>query len=81
MMLSKLAKKITNVELTDSARTVLSDYKSYGKDIYGTLVESDHGKYLSSIGFSDDIKTASELDSVPIVPVMEQTVIKKKLTY
>jgi 2-phosphosulfolactate phosphatase len=81
MTLTKLAEKIPNIELTDSARTVLSDYETYGEDIYGTLALSDHGKYLASIGFSEDIKTASMIDSVPIVPVLEQTVIKKKLSY
>jgi len=81
MVLSKLAGKIPNIELTDSARTVLSDYESYGNDIYGTLTLSDHGKYLATIGFAEDIVTASKLDSVPIVPVLEQSVIKKKISY
>jgi len=79
MLLSKLKEKIPNIELTDSARTVLSDYDSYGDSIYETIRESDHGKYLASIGFEDDIKVASEIDSVPIVPVLEQAVIKKKI--
>jgi 2-phosphosulfolactate phosphatase len=81
LMLTKLAEKLPDMELTDSARTVLSVYREYGNDILGTLMESEHGKYLASIGFSEDIKTASELDSVPIVPILEQTVIKKKLSF
>ena len=81
MLLSKLKEKIPAIELTDSARTVLSDYDTYGSNIYETIRESDHGKYLASIGFENDIKVASEIDSVPIVPVLEQTVIKKKLSY
>jgi 2-phosphosulfolactate phosphatase len=80
MLLTKLKEKLPNLELTDSARTVLSDYESFGNDIFGTLMLSDHGKYLASIGFADDIKTASMIDSVPIVPVMEQTVIKKVIS-
>ncbi|MFI5263451.1 MAG: 2-phosphosulfolactate phosphatase [Candidatus Kapaibacterium sp.] len=81
MILTKLSEKIPGIELTDSARTVLSDYQSYGDDIYHTLSISDHGKYLSTIGFADDIVTASKIDSVPIVPVLEQSVIKKKISY
>jgi 2-phosphosulfolactate phosphatase len=79
MLIHKLGSTVTNIELTDSARTVSSDYESFGKSIYGTLLESDHGKYLASIGFADDIKTASIVDSVPIVPVLEQTAIKRKI--
>ncbi|MEI8135059.1 MAG: 2-phosphosulfolactate phosphatase [bacterium] len=81
MMLSKLSEAMPNIDLTDSARTVLAIYKEYGNDILGTLQSSDHGKYLTSIGFANDILTASELDRVPIVPVMEQTIIKKKISY
>ena len=81
MLLSKLTEKIPNIELTDSARTVLSDYESFGKDIYGTMMMSDHGKYLESIGFAGDIKIASKVDSVPIVPVLEQTAIKRIISF
>lgn len=78
MLVDHLSKQ-REIELTDSARTVLSIAKEYGSDILGTLQQSDHGKYLTSIGFADDIVTSSQVDSVPIVPVMEQTVIKKKI--
>lgn len=79
MLLVKLMESFPALELTDSARTVISDYESYGDDILGTLLISDHGKYLVSIGFEEDIRTASEVDSVPIVPVLEQTAIKRSL--
>lgn len=79
MLVAKLLENIPNIELTDSARTVLSDYESFGTDILGTLMLGDHGKYLASIGFEDDIRLASMVDSVPIVPIMQQTVIKKSL--
>lgn len=69
------------LELTDSARTVLSIAKEYGSNILKTLQDSDHGKYLTSIGFAEDIVTASVIDSTPIVPVLEQNAIKKKLTF
>ncbi|HET9136454.1 MAG TPA: 2-phosphosulfolactate phosphatase [Candidatus Kapabacteria bacterium] len=69
------------LELTDSARTVLSIAKEYGNDILSTLQQSDHGKYLTSIGFADDIVTASTIDALPLVPVLEQNAIKKKLIF
>jgi 2-phosphosulfolactate phosphatase len=69
------------LELTDSARTVLSIAKEYGNDILSTLQQSDHGKYLTSIGFADDIVTASTIDALPLVPILEQNAIKKKLIF
>ncbi len=81
LLLQKLAERGIAFELTDGAKAVLSLLTEYGSDIYRTLRESDHGKYLATIGFEEDIKTASEIDSVSIVPVLEQTAIKKKLVY
>jgi 2-phosphosulfolactate phosphatase len=78
-MLVKALSKVHDVELTDSARSVLSISKEYKKEILQTLQGSDHGKYLTSIGFGDDIITASAVDSVPIVPVLVGTAIKKKI--
>jgi len=67
--------------LSDSARAALSVSRQYGADIYRTLIESDHGRNLIELGFEADILAASQIDSVPLVPVMEQTVIKKKLIF
>jgi len=67
--------------LSDSARAALSIYREYGSDIYRTLVESDHGRHLINLGFEEDIRAASQIDSVPLVPVLEQTAIKQKLIF
>jgi 2-phosphosulfolactate phosphatase len=67
--------------LSDSARAALSIYQHYGSDIYRTLRESDHGQHLIELGFEADILAASQLDSVPLVPLLEQMAIKKKLVF
>lgn len=67
--------------LSDSARAALSIYQHYGSDIYRTLRESDHGQRLIELGFEQDILAASQLDSVPLVPLLEQMAIKKKLIF
>jgi 2-phosphosulfolactate phosphatase len=78
MLLQALANE-KEIELTDGARTVLSIAKEYSGNILQTLQESDHGKYLISIGFAHDIVTSSQIDTVPVVPVLEQSVIKRKI--
>jgi 2-phosphosulfolactate phosphatase len=67
--------------LTDGARAALSIYQHYGSDIYRTLRESDHGQRLLELGFEADILAASQLDSLPLVPLLEQMAIKKKLVF
>lgn len=43
---------------------------------YDTLKESEHGKYLISLGFSEDLKLCSEIDSYPHLPVYYNGTIK-----
>lgn len=71
----------TDERLTDGARAALSIYQHYGSDIYRTLRESDHGQRLLELGFEADILAASQLDSLPLVPLLEQMAIKKKLVF
>jgi len=81
MLITKLSTVFPDIVFTDGARAALSVYAQFGNDIYRTLIESDHGKRLLELGFEEDIRIASELDSVPLVPVLEQAVIKKKLIF
>lgn len=82
MLITRLEARMGTTEvLSDSARAALSVYRQYGSDIYRTLIESDHGRNLLELGFQEDISAASQIDSMPLVPVLEQTVIKKKLIF
>lgn len=83
MLITRLLERFGNSigRLTDSARAALSIYQHYGSDIYRTLMESDHGRTLISIGYEADILAASRLDSVPLVPLLEQMAIRKKLIF
>ncbi len=81
MLITRLSQVFTGAKYTDSARAALSVYAQFGSDIYKTLRESDHGQVLSKLGFEDDIKIASEIDSVPLVPILERDAIKKKLIF
>ena len=81
LLITRLMTRFGSMRLSDSARAALSVYHQYGSDIYRTLLESDHGRSLVELGFEEDIRAASEVDSVPLVPVLEQTVIKKRLVF
>lgn len=65
-----------SVNLSDSAVAALKLYKSYRKDLLKMLKESEHGKFLISLGFEEDLKVASSVDSIPILPVYSDGVIK-----
>jgi 2-phosphosulfolactate phosphatase len=77
MMLQKLQEgESLTVELTDSARSALILYRSLGRSLTKMLKTSDHGRYLEEIGFGEDLKICSVVDSVPVLPVLSGTAIK-----
>lgn len=81
LMLTRILERVPTAILGDSARGALSIYNDFGRDIYKTLRESEHGRLLADLGYEEDIRVASEIDSMPLVPVLEQTAIKKRLIF
>lgn len=79
MMIQTLMKdESLQIELSDSAKAALALYKSFGRSILKMLRASEHGKYLIEIGFMEDLKICAAVDSVPILPMLQGTVIKVK---
>jgi len=50
--------------------------KPSSEKILGMLKESEHGKYLTELGFGEDLKICSEIDSYPHLPVYCNGTIK-----
>lgn len=76
MIIHTLQERSASLELTDSSQAAHSLYKTFGRSIPKMLRNTDHGKYLLEIGFGDDIKVCAEVDSIPVVPVLNGTAIK-----
>jgi 2-phosphosulfolactate phosphatase len=77
MMIESLLKaEKPEVELSDSARAARAIYKSFGRSILKLMKGTEHGKYLTDIGFKDDLKICAAVDSVPVLPILSGTVIK-----
>ena len=54
----------------DAARTARLLYNSYAPRLAETVRDCDHGRYLVSLGFGDDIASATALDDNGAVPVL-----------
>ena len=50
-------------------------YEKFGHNIWETLRKSQHGRYLESIGLSEDLKFCSQLDFYHIVPILRDGII------
>ncbi len=79
MIIQKLMKyESLELNLSDSAKAAHALYKSFGRSILKMLRTSEHGKYLTEIGFADDLKICAAVDSVPVLPVQIENKIKLK---
>ena len=63
--------------LTDDASTAACMLdKNLGKNVLKLLKTSEHGNYLSKIGFADDLEVCADTDSIPVLPVLSENIIK-----
>ena len=76
MLTSELITGNKTFELTDASTSALTLFKSFGKNIFKLLSETDHGQLLINNGFEDDLKACSELDSTDVIPFYAGNVLK-----
>ena len=76
-IINKLEKEL-DAELisNDAALTASTLDKSFGKSVLKVLKNSEHGRYLSEIGFAGDLKTCSDTDAIPVLPLLSGNVIR-----
>jgi 2-phosphosulfolactate phosphatase len=79
MMLTQLkSSDLPDIELSDAAQASVAMHKTFGRSILKMMKNSEHGRYLTEIGFGDDLKICAEVDSVPALPTQQGTVIRLK---
>lgn len=59
-------------ELNDAAGFALAFERDYGASPEAVLRRSDHGRYLISLGFEEDLPVCGAVDSVPVVPRLRE---------
>ena len=64
------------VIMDDAGAAAIELSKGAGKGILKMLKNSEHGKYLSEIGFADDLKVCSGIDTIPVLPVLSGNVVR-----
>ena len=58
----------TEMELTDAAITAMALWHHFGPDLVNVCMESEHGKMLQELGFTEDILYCGDIDSSAVVP-------------
>lgn len=62
--------------LNDAAVSAVALDKAFGKSILKMLKNSEHGNFLSEIGFAEDLKVCAEIDSLGVLPVLSGSVLR-----
>ncbi|MEK9139300.1 MAG: 2-phosphosulfolactate phosphatase, partial [Bacteroidota bacterium] len=50
----------------------------HSRSLLKMIKNSEHGKYLASIGFADDLPVCAGVDTIPVLPQLVGNVIKVK---
>lgn len=64
--------------LSDSAIAATMLFKGYHRSIVKMVKNSEHGRYLTGIGFGSDLPVCAGIDTVPVLPQWVGNVIKVK---
>ncbi len=78
MIVARLKDRLGDgLELSDSAGAAEIIYRSNSVDTWTLLRNCDHGKYLDSIGFTEDLRVCAEVDALSVVPIVQQGRIRR----
>jgi 2-phosphosulfolactate phosphatase len=61
------------LELNDAAELALLLYRSNSRALRQTIARGEHGRYLTKIGFGSDVEMATEVDSIPVLPISRES--------
>lgn len=75
-LITEVMKLNKDVELTDSAIASVALSKSFGKNLYKMLCDSEHGKLLLENEFIDDLRYCAQLNTTNALPYFTSNVLK-----
>jgi phosphosulfolactate phosphohydrolase-like enzyme len=58
------------VTINDAGSLALLLFESNNAAIKQTIFQGEHARFLASIGFERDVDVSSEIDTVPVLPVL-----------
>jgi 2-phosphosulfolactate phosphatase len=61
-----------DVTLNDAASLALLLYENNRESIRSTIEQGEHGRFLREIGFGADVTKATDVDSIPVLPVLNE---------
>lgn len=72
LLVVRLWESVPGASLTDGARMAATMYKKEQRSLLRSLRTSQHGQYLASLGYQDDLKYSCQLDISSAVPLWRE---------
>jgi 2-phosphosulfolactate phosphatase len=76
LLVEQFIKMKKDVIISDPAKAALALNKSFGKNIFSMLKETEHGNLLVENGFEGDLDFCSQLNTSGIIPFYVNSVLK-----
>ncbi len=74
MLLHKLeTEENIKLELNDAASLALLLYRSNNRSLKQTIARGEHGRLLKKLGMEADVDIASEIDTIPVLPILKDS--------
>jgi 2-phosphosulfolactate phosphatase len=81
MLVARLRERLDgDLVMSDSALAATALYRAFGRGLLTMLRTSEHGRYLQEIGFGEDLRECSSVDSTPVLPLLDGGVLRKRRT-
>ena len=72
--LKRAVKQLNDREpiMNDAASLALLLYENNKQTIRAAIEQGEHGRFLRNIGFGSDVVRATDVDSIPVLPVLRE---------
>ena len=67
-----------DAEWDDAVRAAVALYRAHEDDLASLLLSGQHGAYIAAIGFAKDVQVAAQVDSCPVLAVLEEDILRRK---
>ena len=71
-IIARLRQAAGALDLNDAAEFAAAFERDHGRSPEEVLRRSDHGRYLITLGFEEDLPVCAAVDSVPVVPWLHE---------
>ncbi|MEW5796717.1 MAG: 2-phosphosulfolactate phosphatase [Candidatus Zixiibacteriota bacterium] len=71
LLIDQLTSRLRSVTLNDAGSMARLLYRERKNSLHEAIAQGEHGRFLASIGLDGDVALCSQVDAMPILPVLK----------